>query len=145
MKLTLLTPIGSWHFEDGDLVVVTTKHGTEGFMRNHVPTIVEVVPGPLRYRIPSPEGEGETWRAMVVTVGYAEVQADQVTVVVNAAETPEQLDVERARSALERAEKLYNDPSATEMQQFHARHAMRRAKARLSFYKRYIENEDFKN
>ncbi len=139
IKLILLTPTGSWQFNGGDLVVITTKHGSEGFMRHHVPTIVEVVPGPVRYRVPSPDSEGETWHAMVVSVGYAEIQADQVTVVVNAAETPDQLDAERAAKALERAEKLYQNPSSTEIQRYHARHAMRRARARLAFYKKYVK------
>lgn len=141
MKLTLLTPIGSRSYDDGDLVVVMTKTGTQGFMCNHIPTIVEVIPGPVRYRVPSSDGLGEMWRVMVVSVGYAEVQADEVTVVVNAAEFPETIDRERAERALERAEAICGDPQSTEFQLQRARRAMRRAKARIDFHRRYVETE----
>ncbi len=103
MALTLLTPIRTLHFEDGDLVVLMTKQGSEGFLYNHVPTLVEVVPGAPRYRSPILWGE-DTWRVFFVSVGYAEVQCDHVTVVVNAAELPGEIDEKRAISALKRAE-----------------------------------------
>ncbi len=141
MKLTLLTPIGSWSYDDGDLVVVTTKDGARGFMRHHLPTIVEIIPGPVRYRVPSSGSGGETWRAMVVSVGYAEVQADEVTVVVNAAELPETIDRERAERALERAEAIVRDPLTEDLERTRARHAMRRAKARIDFHRRFVEKE----
>ncbi len=139
MKLTLLTPIGSWSYDDGDLVVVTTKDGSQGFMRNHLPTIVEVIPGPVRYRVPTSDGGEDMWRAMVVSVGYAEIQADEVTVVVNAAERPETIDRERAERAFARSKAIYDDPETSDLERTRARHAMRRAKARIDFHKRYVE------
>lgn len=142
MKLTLLTPIGSWTYDDGDLIVVTTKDGSQGFMRNHLPTIVEVIPGPVRYRIPSSDQGGERWRVMVVSVGYAEVQANEVTVVVNAAEMPDTIDRERAERALKRSLEIYNDPETNDTRRTHARHAIRRAKARIDFHKRYVEQAE---
>lgn len=137
MALTLLTPTRTLHYEDGDLVSLTTKEGSEGFMRDHIPTLVEVVPGPLRYRIPGSRDGEETWRIFFVSVGYAEVHADHITVVVNAAELPEEIDVDRARRALERARDRLNRPDATEHEKKHARHGIRRAEARLAFHRRY--------
>jgi F-type H+-transporting ATPase subunit epsilon len=141
MALTLLTPIRTLHFEDGDLVVLMTKQGSEGFLYNHVPTLVEVVPGALRYRVPDPFGGEGTWRVFFVSVGYAEVQCDHVTVVVNAAELPGEIDEKRAMSAQKRAEDRLKKPDLTELEQEHAEHGVRRAKARLAFHRRYCPNE----
>ncbi len=140
--LTLLTPTRTLHFEDGDLVVLMTKQGSEGFMYNHIPTLIEVVPGPIRYRIPSDQEGGETWRIFFVSVGYAEVQANQVTVVVSAAETPEEFEPDRAERALERAEKRLSNPDATELERTHAKRAIRRAQARIAFYLKYVKGND---
>jgi F-type H+-transporting ATPase subunit epsilon len=78
---------------------------------------------------------------MVVSVGYAEVQADEVTVVVNAAEFPETIDRERAERALERAEAIVLDPKTGDLERTRARHAVRRAKARIDFHKRFFGKE----
>ncbi len=141
MVLTLLTPTRTLYYEDGDLVTLTTKDGSEGFMANHIPTLVEVVPGPLRYRIPGSEG-GEDWRIFFVSVGYAEIQGDHVTVVVNAAELPREIDYDRAQEALLRAQKRLAKADISELEKKHARHAIRRAEARLAFYRRYVERKD---
>ena len=88
IKLTIITPTTQYHAEDGDLVTVTSKSGSEGFMAGHVPTVVAIVPGPLRYRLIS---ENETnkepeWRNFFASVGYAEVSPTEVMVVVTAAD-----------------------------------------------------------
>ena len=141
MALTLLTPIRTLHYEDGDLVALMTKHGSEGFLHNHIPTLVDVVPGALRYRIPATEGQAETWRVFFVSVGYAEVQCDHVTVVVNAAELPEEIDEGRAMSALDRAKERLAKSDLTALERQHAKHAYRRAKARIDFFNQYRVSE----
>ncbi|MGI6076598.1 MAG: ATP synthase F1 subunit epsilon [Fastidiosipilaceae bacterium] len=139
IKLTIITPTTQYHAEDGDLVTVTSKSGSEGFMAGHVPTVVAIVPGPLRYRLIS---ENETnkepeWRNFFASVGYAEVSPTEVMVVVTAAELVEHIDVERAQRALERAEKRINNPAATERDLIHGKHAIRRAKARIHVVELY--------
>lgn len=133
IALTILTPTGRLSYDDGDLVVLRTKHGYEGFMARHIPTMVEIVPSVLRYRVPSTADHPMQWRALFVSVGYAEVMRDRVIVVVNAAELPDEIDKARAERARDRALRRLSRPEATEREKNHARHALRRADARLEF------------
>ncbi|HZK42053.1 MAG TPA: ATP synthase delta/epsilon chain alpha-helix domain-containing protein, partial [Clostridia bacterium] len=67
---------------------------------------------------------------------------DHVTVVVNAAELPREIDYDRAQEALLRAQKRLAKMDISELEKKHARHAIRRAEARLAFYRRYVERKD---
>lgn len=137
MHLTVITPTRRYHAVDGDLIVVPTKEGEEGYMHRHVPTIVSVVPGTLRYRIPGEPGAESDWRYIFVSAGYAEVSPEQVTVVTTAAEFAGRIDVDRAGRALERAKARIARPEATERDRVHGEHAIRRAKARIRAAEQY--------
>lgn len=132
IKVTVLTPTGTVEYDDGDLVVLHGKDGDEGYMRDHVPTLTEIVPSTMRYRVVDKDGH-ETWRLICLTAGYAEILPERVTVVVHAAELPHEVDKARAERALERAEARLKRPDASELDRRHARHAIRRAKARIAF------------
>lgn len=131
IHLTLITPTNRYHATDGDLVVFQHKGGEEGYMYGHVPTIVSVLPGSLRYRIPQ-EGSAEPiWQYFFVSSGYAEVAPDLVTIVVTAAEFASEIDTDRANCALKRAIDRAKKPNRTRRDSIHAKHAIRRAKRRL--------------
>ena len=144
IQLTLITPHQRYHVEDGDLVIVPTKQGEEGFMYQHVPTIVSVVPGVLRYRFPHEETGHPTWRYIFVSAGYAEISPEQVTVLTTAAEFVADIDVDRARQSLKRGEQRIAKPMASKIDKVHGKHAIRRAKARIHAYERYGQEEGSK-
>ncbi len=86
--------------------------GTEGFLgvlANHAPLITALDPGPLEYR--RPDGTEE---AVAVAGGFLEVSGNVATILADAVERPEEIDVDRARAAAERARKRLarrNDPA----------------------------------
>ena len=84
--------------------------------------------------------EGKKNKMMLEVVN--EIGQHVAVVVCNAAEWPEAIDAERAQKALERAQERMHDATATEEQRIYARHAIRRAKARLQIVK---ENEKKKD
>ena len=67
-----------------------------------------------------------------ISEGFAEIGQHAVIIVCNAAEWPSEIDTERAKSALERAQARYNSVTSTEEQRLYARHAIKRAKTRLA-------------
>ena len=75
--------------------------------------------------------DGET-KVFTVSEGFAEIGQHVVVIVCNAAEWPSEIDIERAKSALERAKTRFNSVTTTEEQRLYAQHAMERAKARIS-------------
>jgi F-type H+-transporting ATPase subunit epsilon len=72
--------------------------GEFGVLEGHAPYFTEVDPGEVRFKT----GGQEKFAA--VAEGFAEVAADKVTLLVEAAEYPEELDVEKAAQYLKKAE-----------------------------------------
>ena len=88
---------------DGDVRSVQFMgiDGSYGILANHAPLVTATVPGALRYE----DAAGQR-HEMVVTDGFAEMQHNMLTMVCEAGERAEDIDVERARAAEQRARDL---------------------------------------
>src|SRR6202166_1994470 len=93
-----------------ELIIVTPQRqllrekvasGQLGILPGHAPLITELGNGQLSYQA---SGGGEPI-VLAVLSGFAEVLPDRVTVLAETAERPDEIDVERAKEALARAEK----------------------------------------
>lgn len=111
MQLQIVTPKGAK--VDTDAATMVTAPGTIGelgILPGHRPLLTSLGIGKLEYST----GSGEPQR-LAINGGYLEVADDKVIVITETAETPEEIDVERARAALKRATaklaELSNDPS----------------------------------
>ncbi|QQS47875.1 MAG: F0F1 ATP synthase subunit epsilon [Acidobacteriota bacterium] len=100
IKLEVLTPERLVLSESVDEVVVPGLGGELGILPNHTALISQLKTGILTYRT------GSEKRQMHVSGGFAEVLPDQVSVMSDVAERPEEIDLERARRAFERAEQI---------------------------------------
>ncbi len=136
MMLEVVTPYEVFFEGQIEKVVLPAQDGQLGVMPGHSPLVVAITPG-----IASFEADGET-KDFVMSEGFAEIAHHVVVVVCNAAEWPEQIDENRARSALERAEEKFNKSATTEEQRLYARHAMRRAKARLKLVSEHKKDKN---
>lgn len=84
-----------------DEVTELVAPGTEGYfgvLPGHAPFMTTLDIGELTYRKDKDE------RHLAITWGYAEVRGDKVIILAETAERAEEIDVERARRARERAE-----------------------------------------
>ena len=68
---------------------------------------------------------------LAVSGGFAEVGPDHVTILTESAERPEEIDVTRARAAVERAEQRLRSPAVEETNVDRALASFARARARL--------------
>ena len=82
------------------------KNGYLGILPGHAPLITELGVGEITYR-----KEGDT-RHLAVAWGFAEVLPDKVTILAETAERAEEIDVNRAREARQRAQELLTSASA---------------------------------
>jgi F-type H+-transporting ATPase subunit epsilon len=100
------------------------KNGYLGILPGHAPLITELGVGEISYRV-----NGYThWLA--VAWGFAEVLPDKVTVLAETAERAEEIDVNRAEKAKQRAEqRLKSGDTETDFDR--AEVALKRAEARL--------------
>jgi F-type H+-transporting ATPase subunit epsilon len=99
-KLTLevVSPDGLVLKEEVDEVEATGSEGEFGVLPGHVPLVTILKIGMLVCR------KGGTVSYVFINSGYAEVNEDRVLILADSAEREDNIDVERARNAMKRAE-----------------------------------------
>ena len=123
-ELEVATPERELLKEQVEEVQVPGKEGYFGVLPGHAPLLTELGTGFLYYVI------GGKRRYVSIAGGFAEVLQDRVRVLANAAERAEEIDGERARKAMERAQGQLSD-AALGVDPAEALNAMARAEARL--------------
>jgi len=98
LRLEIVTPYGLILGDDVDEVTTAGSEGEFGVLPGHVPFITTLKIGMLTYK------KGNETRYVFVNSGYAEVGPDKVTILADSAEKSEDIDVERAKAAMKRAE-----------------------------------------
>jgi F-type H+-transporting ATPase subunit epsilon len=126
LHLEVVTPEKVMVSEAVEIVVAPGTLGEFGILKGHVPFLSGIVPGEIRYT-----SNGQT-KHLAVTNGFAEVSGDKVSVLVDAAEKAHEIDLERARQAMERAkERLGKGRGAEDVDFLRAELALRRAITRI--------------
>lgn len=110
------------------MVEFNTTEGEIGVLPGHIPLTVIIKPGILNIT----EGEGDKEAAL--HAGFAEILPEQVTILAEIIEWPEEIDEERAEAARERAEeRLRSRTPETDIAR--AETALQRAMARINVLK----------
>lgn len=93
---------------EADLVIARTTEGELGILPGHLPLLGELAPGPVTIR-----RTGDPDLVAAVHGGFLSVTNSGVSVLGEVVELAEEIDVGRARSALERARSAgADDPAA---------------------------------
>jgi len=98
MKLEIVTPYSKILDELVDEVTATGKLGEFGVLPGHAPFLTSLNIGELCYK---KDGSAV---CMALNWGYFEIQDDKIIVLVETAERSDEIDLERAKAALGRAE-----------------------------------------
>jgi F-type H+-transporting ATPase subunit epsilon len=116
-----------------DIVIVPGVDGDMGILPNHAPLLSTLKYGILKLRY---QGQEEDF---AISGGIIEVQPNIITVLANAAENVEEIDVSRAEAARQRVEEmLESPPSSMGTDEYLAMEAaLRRSQLRLDAVKRY--------
>lgn len=87
-------------FYDGECesLIIPTPQGQYGIMAGHSNTISAVVPGKMIYRIP-----GQGAKIAAVSSGLVKIENNEVLVLVDSAERPEDIDAIKAKQAADAA------------------------------------------
>jgi F-type H+-transporting ATPase subunit epsilon len=129
LTLEIVTPERLLAREQVDEVEIPGSQGYFGVLPGHTPLLATLQVGELWYR----KGQEKTY--LVIAFGFAEVLPDRVTILAQIAEKADEVDVVRARSALERAEQRLTRPQ-TEMDFERARIALLKSLIRLQVSER---------
>ena len=129
MSLTLrvLAPDQSVFDGIADEVILPSTTGQVGILPGHVTMLAALDTGVMRLR------DGNGWSTIALMGGFAEVEADEVTVLVNAAELGSSINAEAASKELDAATaalaKFEGQPSSTD--KIKAQQELARARARV--------------
>jgi len=125
LQLQIVTPDKRLVSDDVEQVEMPGLNGYLGILPGHAPLLTELGPGELSYL------QGGKTSYLAVAWGFAEVLPDKVTILADAAERPEDIDVKRAQEAKARAEEALRkqDP---ELDYEATLLALRRADVRLA-------------
>ena len=127
IKLEVVTPEKSVVSEEAQIVMAPGSLGEFGVLIGHTPFLTTLKIGTIRYK-----DAGGTEKYVFVNSGFAEALPDKVTVLAESAEKRKDIDVERAKAAMERAEKrLAEDRSKEDIDFNRAKIALARAVERV--------------
>jgi F-type H+-transporting ATPase subunit epsilon len=117
---------------DADIVIVPGSLGEMGILPGHAPLLSALELGVIKVK------SGDQEEVFTVTGGFIEVQPDIVTVMADAAESVEEIDIDRAEKAMERASKLLDDYKDTDAENYmRIQAALRRSNLRLKAAEQY--------
>lgn len=118
---------------DADIVVLPGAEGEMGILPNHAPLLTTLGLGVIKVRLGGEE------QIFTVTGGLAEIQPSVITILADAAENVEEIDIARAEAARARAEELLEQgPPPEDLDRYMAiEAALRRSNLRLEAARRY--------
>ena len=127
IKLEVVTPEKAVVDEDAQIVVAPGTLGEFGVLKGHTTFLTTLKVGAVRYT----DANGKE-RFVFVSGGFAEALPNKVTILAESAERRRDIDMERAKSAMERAEKrLAEERSRQDIDFIRARAALERAIQRI--------------
>ncbi|MBP3888865.1 MAG: F0F1 ATP synthase subunit epsilon [Cellulosilyticum sp.] len=128
MKLQIITPMRTILDEEVESVILHTTEGEMCVLYDHEPTVTLLGYKDLTYT------QGGQKKKATALGGFAEITKDRITVLTDASELADEIDLERAQRAKERAEKRLASKEAN-IDHLRAEIALRKAIARINLRK----------
>ena len=127
--LKIITPDRIFYEGEASMVEFNTTEGEIGIYKEHVPTTVIIAPGILTIT------EENEQKQAALHAGFVEILQDKATIMAEIVEWPDEIDLERAQEALQRAqERLVSKTPETDIAR--AETALHRAVARINVLKK---------
>lgn len=122
--------------DDVDIVVIPGTDGIMGILPNHAPLLTTLNFGVVQVRI------GNEEENFSVAGGVAEIQPDIVTILADRAENIEEIDIERAEAAQQRAKEFMEQGPPPDSDRYLAMAAaLRRSNLRVDAVRRYRQGK----
>lgn len=125
IRIEVTTPERRVLWDRAKSIIVPGADGYLGILAHHAPMVAGLRAGVVFYG----EESGEK-RRLAITGGFLEVIDNHVTILADAGELAEEIDVDRAKAAFQRAERRLRDYSV-QLDRDRAEFALARAIARL--------------
>ncbi|MBE5973135.1 ATP synthase F1 subunit epsilon [Lacrimispora xylanisolvens] len=127
-KLQIITPERKFYEGEASMVELTTAEGEIGVYRGHIPMTAIVAPGVLKIH------EAGGIKEAALMSGFLEILPENIVIMAEVAEWPEEIDLNRAEEAKVRAERRLKEQSG-EIDIVRAETALKKALVRISLTK----------
>ena len=127
LNVKVITP-GKTVWDDSvEEIVLPSTTGQLGILGGHAPLLTALEIGVMRVR------PGKEWKNIAVMGGFAEVENDEIKILVNGAELGDNIDLEAARTAYQEAQTRFQkvENSEDRQEKIQAESSMKKARARL--------------
>lgn len=124
--LSIVTPEKIFYEGEVASVILPGGEGYLGVLTDHAPLITSIKPGKLTIR-----DKSQSTMHLAVSFGFFEISANHGTLLVDSAEFASNIDIERARKAMERARQRLAD-KAGNIDIPRAERALERARNRIA-------------
>lgn len=122
--IEIITPDRVFYKGETDFLEFNTQNGEIGVYKNHIPLTTVLAPGIVTIH------NGDEEKIAAIHSGFAEILGDKVTFLAELAEWPDEIDIDRAQAAKERAELRLSNHTA-EIDVKRAEFALRKALIRI--------------
>lgn len=124
-RLKIIAPDRNFYEDDVEMVEFRTTEGEIGVLKGHIPLTTVLEPGIVRIKVSDSE-----IKTAALHSGFAEILQDQVNILAEIVEWPEEIDENRAKEAKIRAERrIAEKASGTNLSR--AELSLKRAVARI--------------
>lgn len=130
VEVHIVTPEKEFFSANVDRMWFRTSEGDMGVLYDHIPVIATLTSGTAVFNIGK-----ETYEA-VLHNGFAEVLEERVNILTDAAEWVEEIDIDRAEAARERAEKRLEELTHEDEKVLQSEASLRRAIARIEAFQK---------
>lgn len=138
IQLEIVSPDKLVYSDEIDMLICRTTGGELGILPKHTHLATGLLAHAIRIK------KDGTESLIAVSGGFMEVTPDKITILAASAETPIEIDINRAQRAYARAKKRLeefkqSEPSSSNIDEVRAENALRRAMARLQATKTKYE------
>jgi F-type H+-transporting ATPase subunit epsilon len=125
IHLEVITPEKKVYEDDVDMIVAPGTEGYLGILPHHAPLLTGLGPGEFRVK------KGGSEEVLAVYGGFMDVRGDRVVVLTESAERPEEIDVQAAEAARQRAHEALAAGTLNAADEARARAALQRELMRV--------------
>lgn len=124
LKIRVIAPDRTVWNADAEEVILPSSTGQLGILTGHIPLLTALDIGVMRVRIE------KDWIPIVLLGGFAEVENNIITILVNGAEEGSNINIEKAQINLQTAMSMLSE-AETNKEKFEATQKIRKARARV--------------
>lgn len=124
INIRIIAPDRTVWDANAEEVILPSSTGQLGILTGHIPLLTALDIGVMRVRV------DKDWIPIVLLGGFAEVENDIITILVNGVEEASEIDLEEAENSLEEANLMLSQ-AQTKKEKIEATQNIRKARARV--------------